>query len=113
DQSTTAPPPDPVGRRGGQQVDQPRRRGVRWSFMDRYAGLPPLPDRLGRLRELALDLWWSWNPDARQVFRSRDHPLCRKTTHSAVRVLRTVPQTTLEKAAADARFVERYDRAIA
>ena len=81
--------------------------------MDRYAGLPPVPDRVGRLRELALDLWWSWNPDARQVFRSLDYPLWRKTAHNPVHMLRTVPQTTLEKAAADARFVERYDRAIA
>src|SRR4249919_9429 len=81
--------------------------------MDRYAGLPPLPERLGRLRELALDLWWSWNPDARQVFRSLDYPLWRKTAHNPVHMLRTVPQDTLEKAAADARFVERYDRAIA
>ena len=59
--------------------------------MDRYAGLPPVPDRVGRLRELALDLWWSWNPDARQVFRSLDYPLWRKTAHNPVHMLRTVP----------------------
>jgi starch phosphorylase len=80
--------------------------------MDRYAGLPPLPDRLGRLRELALDLWWSWNPDARQVFRSLDYPLWRKTAHNPVRMLRIMPQATLDNAAADDRFVALYDRAI-
>ena len=33
--------------------------------MERYAGLPPLPARIERLPELALDLWWSWHGDAR------------------------------------------------
>ena len=30
--------------------------------MERYAGLPPLPERIKRLPELAVDLWWSWHP---------------------------------------------------
>ena len=33
--------------------------------MERYAGLPPLPARIERLPELALDLWWSWHDEAR------------------------------------------------
>ena len=81
--------------------------------MDRYAGMPPLPDRIGRLRELALDVWWSWNFDARDVFRSLDYPLWRSTSHNPVRMLRTMPAETLERAAATPRFLEIYDAAIA
>ena len=81
--------------------------------MDRYAGLPPLPERIHRLRELAQDLWWSWNPDARQVFRSLDYPLWRQTAHNPVRMLRTIPQTTLDRAAASPAFLARYDAAMA
>ena len=33
--------------------------------MERYAGLPPLPARIERLPELAVDLWWSWHDEAR------------------------------------------------
>ena len=29
---------------------------------------PPLPDRVGRLGELASDIWWVWNPSARTCF---------------------------------------------
>ena len=29
--------------------------------MNRYAELPPLPERINRLDQLAVDLWWSWN----------------------------------------------------
>ncbi len=43
--------------------------------MDRYAGLPPLPDRIGRLDELAANLWWSWHYVSRNVFRILDYPL--------------------------------------
>jgi starch phosphorylase len=42
--------------------------------MDRYVPLPPLPARISRLNELAYDLWWSWNAEAREVFRDLDLP---------------------------------------
>ena len=38
-----------------------------------------LPERIARLEELAQDLWWSWNADARQVFRTLDYTLWRLT----------------------------------
>ncbi len=81
--------------------------------MERYAGLPPLPERIGRLHELALDLWWSWNNSAREVFRSLDYPLWRATAHNPVRMLRIVPQGTLELAAQDLHFIALYDNALA
>ena len=56
------------------------------SGMERYAGLPPLPPRIDRLSELAVDLWWSWNNSARQVFRGLDYPLWRATAHNPVRM---------------------------
>ena len=80
--------------------------------MDRYAGQLPLPDRIARLRELALDLWWSWNPEAREVFRTLDYPLWRATAHNPVRMLRIIPQGRLEAAAASARFLALYDASL-
>jgi len=81
--------------------------------MERYEGLPPLPDRIARLRELALDLWWSWNKQARHVFRTLDYPLWRATAHNPVRMLRVIPQATLVRAATDPAFQAAYDIAIA
>ena len=80
--------------------------------MTRYSALPPIPARLSRLEELAVDLWWSWNPEARLVFRSLDYTLWRATAHNPVRMLWLLPRTTLERAAADPEFTARYDRAV-
>ena len=81
--------------------------------MNRYAALPPLPERISRLDELAVDLWWSWHPEARAVFRRLDYTLWRATAHNPVRMLWLIPRAKLEAAAADPEFLALYDRAIA
>src|SRR5438128_2306144 len=81
--------------------------------MTRYSSLPPFPQRIARLEELAVDLWWAWHADARAVFRRLDYGLWRATAHNPVRMLWTVQRSKLEEAAEDAVFLELYDRAIA
>ena len=81
--------------------------------MDRYVPLPPLPARISRLNELAYDLWWSWNAEAREVFRDLDYPLWRFTDHNPVLLLHLVESDRLEHAAADPEFLRFYDQAIA
>ena len=52
---------------------------------ERFSSAAPLPDRIHRLHELALDLWWSWDKRAREVFRRLDyeHPLFTQAAISA------------------------------
>src|SRR5919112_672312 len=71
-----------------------------------------LPDRIKRLPELASDLWWTWNTEAREVFRTLDYPLWRQTAHNPVLMLRLVPQDTFTAAGSDARFLATYDAAM-
>ena len=82
-------------------------------MMDRYVPLPPLPARIGRLNELAYDLWWSWNADAREVFRDLDYPLWRFTDHNPVLLLHLVEPERLQYAAHDPEFLRLYDHAVA
>jgi hypothetical protein len=56
--------------------------------VDRYADATPFPERLTRITELALDLWWSWDRNAREVFRQLDYPLWRATAHNRGRQYR-------------------------
>ena len=81
--------------------------------MDRFATSAPLPNRIHRLHELALDLWWSWRPTARQVFRRLDYSLWRATAHNPVRMLRAIDEARLAAAASDPAFLALYEEAIA
>ena len=65
------------------------------SPITRYAELPPLPDRIHRLDDLAVDLWWSWHQDARTLFRGLDYALWRSTAHNPVRMLWVIPREKL------------------
>ena len=71
-----------------------------------------LPGRTRRLNELAYDLWWSWNQQARDVFRRLDYGLWRATEHNPVLMLRQLDPERLEHKARDSRFLEAYDLAL-
>jgi starch phosphorylase len=81
--------------------------------MTRYSSLPKFPERIGRIGELAVDVWWSWHLDARSVFRGLDYSLWRSTAHNPVRMLWVIPHAKLEAATQDPDFLAVYDRAIA
>jgi glycogen phosphorylase len=81
--------------------------------MERYSQLPPLPDRVNRLDQLAVDLWWSWNHDGRELFRQLDYALWRETAHNPVRMLWLVPREKIEAATRSAEFLRAYDSAVA
>ena len=81
--------------------------------MERFDPAAPLPGRIHRLHELALDLWWSWIPVARQVFRRLDYPLWRQSSHNPVQMLMNIDAARLEEATRNPEFLELYDRAIA
>ena len=70
---------------------------------------PKLPSRIGRLLELANNLWWSWHEEGRQVFRSLDYGLWRTSGHNPVKQLRSISKDKLEDAARDPVFLEIYD----
>jgi starch phosphorylase len=79
--------------------------------MNRYTRT--LPPRISQLDDLAVDLWWSWHPAARQVFRRLDYAAWRATAHNPVRMLSVVPVATLEAAASNPEFLALYDAAVA
>src|SRR6266545_3931324 len=71
-----------------------------------------IPERIRRLPELATDLWWTWNPQARVVFRRLDYTLWRQTAHNPVLMLRHVSPELLAASVEDESFLGIYDAAI-
>src|SRR5688572_27964008 len=80
--------------------------------MENYVPLVPLPGRIGRLNELAYDLWWSWNEQSREVFRALDEQLWNFTSHNPVLLLHLLKAARVADAAADPIFLARYDAAM-
>jgi starch phosphorylase len=72
-----------------------------------------LPERIKRLEELANNLWWSWHPKARELFRVLDYPLWRSGGHNPVKQLREISTDKLVAAASDPTFLNLYDSVMA
>jgi starch phosphorylase len=68
-----------------------------------------LPERISRLKDLAYNLWWSWHPEARALFKEVDRSLWAQTHHNPVQLLRTCPPARLAEIQNDANFMARYD----
>ena len=65
---------------------------------------PKLPAALEPLRELVYNLWWSWEPRARKLFRDIDSELWDRTNHSPLRMLQLSTQARLSELAEDDDF---------
>ena len=72
---------------------------------------PALPPALSRMSDLAYNLLWSWDHNIRSLFRRLDSALWKNCGHNPVLMLGRVPQATLERAAADPRFLASYRKA--
>lgn len=73
----------------------------------------PMPARISRLRELAYNLWWSWNYDAQDLYRQIDPELWEQEYHNPVGFLRNVRQNRLEDAAINEEYLRQYDQVMA
>src|SRR6266704_1835268 len=74
---------------------------------------PSLPPALSRMSELAYNVVWSWEPIIRALFRRLDLALWRESGYNPVVLLGRVPQSTLDRAAADPRYLALYAQACA
>jgi glycogen phosphorylase len=72
-----------------------------------------LPDRIGGLRPLSENLWWSWQPHAEDLYRHLDPFLFASVEENPVLLLRDVAPERLRHAAADPAYLARYDRVMA
>ncbi len=72
-----------------------------------------VPERIARLNELAYNLWWAWNPDAINLYRSLNRNLWDSVSHNPVEMLQSVPLHVLRNAAEDPEYLANYDRVMA
>jgi glycogen phosphorylase len=68
-----------------------------------------LPKRISGLTQLAYNLWWSWHPAARMLFKMLDRIAWKDNGHNPVKMLRELPGEILEAAAKDKEYLDHYD----
>jgi len=68
--------------------------------------------RIEGLLTIATNLAWSWNPDARALFRRLDPSLWHRTRHNPLDLLRRVDPGRLAACAADPAFLAHHDRVL-
>ena len=71
--------------------------------------IPYLPARIEGLAAIAMNLWWSWNREARGLFQSIDEPLWHDTRHNPLELLCRVDPARIAACASDSTFLRRYD----
>ena len=71
--------------------------------------VPTLPPSLEPLRELALNLWWTWDREALDLFRHLDAGLWEKTYHNPVAMLGQISQEQLDVASKNSMFLARLE----
>ncbi len=71
-----------------------------------------IPERIGRLKDLAYNFWWSWDPESRSLFEALDRVLWDRTQHNPVAILRDITPERLKEAEKDPDFLRHYDGVI-
>ena len=83
---------------------------VTQDMMDRIRQeFPSLPERLLGLGEMAENLWWSWHPAARMVFKSLNRQIWKESLHNPDKTLKELSAEILAKAGHDPDFLRHYD----
>ena len=80
-------------------------------FLGTFHIIPYLPKELEKLREIAYNLFWTWNPDIRELFKRLDRDLWVETNHNPVMMLGLISQERLLEVSQDDGFRAHLDRA--
>ena len=70
---------------------------------------PHLPERLSGLEALSMNLWWSWHPAARMLFKTLDRQAWKESGHNPVKMLKEIPVEILASAAENPEYLHQYD----
>ncbi len=72
----------------------------------------PIPARINRLRDIAYNYWWAWNPNATDLFNRIDSQLWESIYHNPVQFLRNVRQRSLIAAVDNPTWLADYDAVV-
>lgn len=78
-----------------------------------FSAVVNLPEPLAQLREIAYNLWWSWNTDALELFAMLEPRLWPAMGNNPVRMLESVTPARLEEMAHNEEYLALYRHVVA
>jgi len=69
---------------------------------------PHVPEQLFGLVDLAYNLWWSWHPEARVLFKQINPQAWKKSGHNPVKMLREIPAEFMDTVLKSPDYMRRY-----
>lgn len=81
-----------------------------WKEINVHANLP---ENLKKLEEIAYNLWWVWNSDAKNIFRHIDNDAWHRAQSNPILLLRTLPYDKLVELGKDSDFMAQLDKTYA
>ena len=72
-----------------------------------------LPKNLKKLEELAYNLWWVWNSDAKNIFRYIDMEKWHEAESNPIRLLNIISYERMEELSEDKEFMAQLDKTYA
>jgi len=70
--------------------------------------IPKLPDAIKGLGEISLNLWWTWNPRGKNLFKLLNSYLWKESNHNPILMLKSLSEDDLKKACLDEHFMREY-----
>ena len=70
--------------------------------------LPKLPKEIGGLKDIALNLWWTWNPRGKRLFEMINPYLWKECGHNPIKLLNTLGGNEIERLIANEKFMQEY-----
>jgi starch phosphorylase len=67
-----------------------------------------LPEEIIGLETLAFNLWWSWHPAARMLFKSLNREAWKESGHNPIKMLEELPRDVFESASKDPDYMHNY-----
>ncbi|WP_456383203.1 alpha-glucan family phosphorylase [Hydrogenimonas sp.] len=70
--------------------------------------IPELPDEIAGLGEIALNLWWTWNADGKNLFRLLNPYLWKESGHNPIKLLQSLSKKQIAALTANETFMNEY-----
>ena len=71
--------------------------------------VPKLPQEIEGLKEISLNLWWTWNARGRNLFKLLNPYLWKETRHNPIAMLKSMSQKELNEASKNELFMREYE----